>query len=318
MSYEWKKLREPLPPEEIEWRVQSSGKGSKGVWARVLAYLTARGVMNRLDAVFGPENWRNEYASGPEGGVLCGIAARVGDEWVTKWDGAPNTDIESVKGGLSDAMKRCAVQWGIGRYLYDLPVGWADVNPAGKYYDKLKSGESFRWDPPQLPDWALPGGPQQGPAHNVPAERPERPQETPEENGATEFATEPPWPPESKSERPEPPPSKPEKQSDPEGGRSGRTVAHRVLDIMEDIWEACFEGGVMDEDTFFTMITAYPERPQFENHSWPEYVAGVSEKIEKWGVEKTKKWIWRQVFELKRRYEGEPWFDGATKGVFDR
>lgn len=43
-------------------------------------------------------------------------------------DGAENTDIEPVKGGLSDAYKRAAVKWGIGRYLYDMEAAWVDVD----------------------------------------------------------------------------------------------------------------------------------------------------------------------------------------------
>ena len=49
-----------------------------------------------------------------------------------KTDGAENTDYEPVKGGLSDAMKRAASQWGIGRYLYKLGTPWVDVEFFGK------------------------------------------------------------------------------------------------------------------------------------------------------------------------------------------
>lgn len=118
------KLREPFAADEIEWRIGQAGKSNGKPWARVLAYVTNRAIMDRLDDVCGPENWQNEYRAGPEGGIVCGISIRVHrGEWVTKWDGAENTEIEGVKGGLSGAMKRAAVQWGIGRYLYDLPEG---------------------------------------------------------------------------------------------------------------------------------------------------------------------------------------------------
>jgi hypothetical protein len=75
---------------------------------------------------------------------------------VTKWDGAENTDIEAVKGGLSGAMKRAAVQWGIGRYLYDLDEGWANIHDRGRHSAKDKNNKWFKWDPPELPPWALP------------------------------------------------------------------------------------------------------------------------------------------------------------------
>lgn len=158
----FEQLSQPFPPEDIEWRVQRSGVKNNKVWAMVLAYVTNRAIMDRLDSVVGPANWRNEFAPGPGGGVVCGLSLRINDEWVTKWDGAENTDIESVKGGLSGAMKRAAVQWGIGRYLYKIENGWANVHANGSHSDAAKGDGSkkvyFKWDPPPLPAWALPEG----------------------------------------------------------------------------------------------------------------------------------------------------------------
>jgi len=153
------KLQEPFKAEDIEWRVQSAGNGARGVWARVLAYVTSRAIQNRLDDVCGPENWKNEFATGPNGGILCGISIKCGEEWVTKWDGSDNTQIEAVKGGLSGAMKRAGSQWGIGRYLYSLKEGYATISEKGKHYQGANKGKgisAFKWDPPKLPEWALP------------------------------------------------------------------------------------------------------------------------------------------------------------------
>ena len=116
-------LDEPFPEEDIRWRIQRSAMGNRGPWALVLAYVTNRAIQRRLDIVCGKEGWQNEYVSGPHGGVLCGISIKIGDEWVTKWDGADKTNVEEVKGGLSDAMKRAAVQWGVGS-----PGGGADLS----------------------------------------------------------------------------------------------------------------------------------------------------------------------------------------------
>ena len=154
-------LKKNFPPEDIEWRVQSSGKNTKGIWAMVLAYITNRAIMERLDDVCGAENWKNEFQPAPNGGTLCGLSIKINDEWITKWDGAENTDIEAVKGGLSGAMKRAGVQWGIGRYLYKLPTGWANIKTNGAHSGKAKDGTWFKWDPPQLPLWALPPGTKQ-------------------------------------------------------------------------------------------------------------------------------------------------------------
>jgi len=151
-----KKLKEPFDEKDLEWRVQQSGEKNGKFWAMVLTYISNRAVQDRLDDVCGPENWKNEFAPAPDGGVMCGLSIRVGDEWITKWDGAENTQIESVKGGLSGAMKRAGVPWGIGRYLYKLDANFAEVSPNGKYSSKTKDGKWFKWNPPRLPAWALP------------------------------------------------------------------------------------------------------------------------------------------------------------------
>lgn len=158
-------LRVPFQSKDIEWRVQRSGmKNGKG-WVQATPYINARAVQDRLDDVCGPNNWRNEYQAGPAGGVLAGISIKVNDEWVTKWDGAGNTDVESVKGGLSDALKRAAVQWGIGRYLYKLESQYRPVEDQGDNFivvyedpkDKQRSKKMVGyWNYPLLPDWAKP------------------------------------------------------------------------------------------------------------------------------------------------------------------
>lgn len=152
----FKSLQDRFPAEEIEWRLQQAGEKNGRVWAICVPYVTNRAIQSRLDEVVGPGNWKNEFRPGPDGGVMCGLSVRVGEEWVTKWDGAENTDIEGVKGGLSGAMKRSAVQWGIGRYLYGLDETFAQVSDTGSLRGKTKDGKPFRWDPPQLPKWALP------------------------------------------------------------------------------------------------------------------------------------------------------------------
>ena len=151
-------LDEPFDPSDIEWRAQSCGKSAQGkFWVSVLAYVTNRAIMKRLDSVCGKGNWKNEYKDLPNNaGVECGISIKIDGEWVTKWDAAPNTQIESTKGGRSDAMKRAAVQWGIGRYLYALDAGWGDVTQSGDHKAKTKQNEWFKWNPPKLPSWALP------------------------------------------------------------------------------------------------------------------------------------------------------------------
>lgn len=183
-------LAKPFEAKDIEWRVGQAGdKKSGGVWAKVLAYVTNRAIMQRLDDVVGPSRWKNEFAAAPEGdGVTCGVSIYINEHlgWVTKWDGASNTDIEAIKGGLSNAMKRAAVQWGVGRYLYDLESGWAEILPDGeKGYgkNKTKDGTWFDWNPPDLPSWALPEGAKGTQSRPVQEAKPKK--EEPKQKAAT-------------------------------------------------------------------------------------------------------------------------------------
>lgn len=153
-------LMKPFKAEDIEWRIQQSGKNGDKVWAMCLAYVTNRAIMERLDDVFGIFGWKNEFMPTPHNdGVMCGISVKHNDEWITKYDGAQNTDIEAVKGGISSAMKRTAVQFGIGRYLYGLDAGFAQIvekGTAGAKYAQTKDKVAFYWVAPILPNWALP------------------------------------------------------------------------------------------------------------------------------------------------------------------
>jgi hypothetical protein len=144
------KLREPFEPSEIEWRVGSTNQTKTQGLA--LAYVTNRAIQNRLDEVFGIAGWKNEFRDWKGNGVLCGISCLIDGEWITKWDGAEETNMEATKGGLSDAMKRAGYQWGIGRYLYKLESVWVQIEQRGKSY-AIKPGCE-----PKLPAWALPKG----------------------------------------------------------------------------------------------------------------------------------------------------------------
>lgn len=118
------KLSDTFPPEAIHWRAQTVTKD--GGKALALAYLDARDVMDRLDAVCGPYGWQDSYTETASGRVICTISILSNDgDWISKSDGAGNTAVEGEKGGISDAFKRAAVKWGVGRYLYDLGNVWA-------------------------------------------------------------------------------------------------------------------------------------------------------------------------------------------------
>lgn len=130
-------LSAPFADADIEWRITATTKDkSKGL---AVPYVTNRAIQNRLDSTVGVDGWYNDYKPWPndsqskKSAQICGITIYFPEKdlWLTKWDGAENSDIEAVKGGLSDSMKRAAVQWSIGRYLYGMPQVWVKLNERG-------------------------------------------------------------------------------------------------------------------------------------------------------------------------------------------
>ena len=114
-------LKRPFPEGKIRWR--------KGGGGAELAYITARDVMDRLDDVVGVANWQTRY-SWIGDRMICSLSIRIDGEWITKSDGADDSNIEGAKGGISDALKRAAVLFGIGRYLYYKGAFDSNKNPA--------------------------------------------------------------------------------------------------------------------------------------------------------------------------------------------
>ena len=149
-------LKKPFPEPAIHWRIGSSNKrkvqretgdqNAKATKGLPLAYIDARDVMDRLDFVLGLGNWQTKYFETPKGRVMCELSCLINDKWITKTDGAGDTGTEGEKGAISDALKRAAVSFGVGRYLYGLKSEWVDLDQYGKF------------KPPSLPKWATPGG----------------------------------------------------------------------------------------------------------------------------------------------------------------
>ena len=176
MQIDWNRLSAPFAPDDIEWKPGATTRDKKKGLA--MAYVTARMVQERLDEVFTPGGWKNEFRTGPDGGVICRIYFKTGatdasgaPEWAWREDGADNTDVEAVKGGLSNAMKRAGAALGIGRYLYKLPQQWVALDDRGRFAQT-----------PRIPREYLPGASASGaPSRPAPPERsrPEPPRPAP-------------------------------------------------------------------------------------------------------------------------------------------
>lgn len=102
------KLKAPM---DYKWRIQSINDYK----AICVAYVDARDVMDRLDEVFGVGGWSDGYFEA-DGKLFCSIDIYG----VSKTDTGSESNVEADKGLVSDAFKRAAVKWGIGRFLYSL------------------------------------------------------------------------------------------------------------------------------------------------------------------------------------------------------
>jgi rad52/22 double-strand break repair protein len=71
-------------------------------------------------------------------------------EWVSRTDGGEKSQVAPFKGACSDALKRAAAQFGIGRYLYYVPNSWHSLLNDGKIFADIDSVRD------SLPEWALP------------------------------------------------------------------------------------------------------------------------------------------------------------------
>lgn len=132
-------LKAPFAPHKIKWRA-SDFRGSK---SKALLYIDARDVMDRLDEVVGINNWMTEYRD-MDTRCVCKLSIRyINDfDWVSKSDVGTQSTFEGEKGMYSDALKRAAVQHGIGRYLYDDSIlGNKSFATSDKYFTKESNEE---------------------------------------------------------------------------------------------------------------------------------------------------------------------------------
>jgi hypothetical protein len=134
--------------EEVKVKPQAFSKDktkAMAVW-----YIDARTVMERLESVVGLAGWQDEYECLPDGGVACRLRVKLGGEWVLHTDvGSPSEQEDEGdrrKAAFSDALKRAAVKFGVGRYLYRLPRQWVDYDLTKKQFVRT----------PKLPAWAAP------------------------------------------------------------------------------------------------------------------------------------------------------------------
>ena len=136
------RLNVPTPKDEIKYRPGSTFSYNDKKYARLLAYVDARYVQDKLDEILGVGNWSNSFYRDEKGILFCDITITferkdgvVGS--VSKTDCGTESNVEQQKGEVSDAFKRCAVHLGLARDLYNLP------DPKGFKYVAEMKGNKF-------------------------------------------------------------------------------------------------------------------------------------------------------------------------------
>lgn len=132
-----RKLADPEPLlSKLQIKIQTVSKTASSGLA--VGYIDARDVAERLDAVAGPDNWSDSFLVVQSEQKNWVVECRLTVAGVTKTDVGEG---DAAKDAYSDALKRAAVKFGLGRFLYDLPQVWADTNDRK---DKFLNPESVR------------------------------------------------------------------------------------------------------------------------------------------------------------------------------
>lgn len=124
------KLRLPFHPSQVTWKPGVV----KGDRALALAYADVRAYMNRLDEVCGMD-WSVAYEPWGNDRLICRVT--IGGIVRSSTGESTNESEKNEIGGTvaeAQAFKRACAMFGLGRYLYTLPTGWADFDPVSKRF----------------------------------------------------------------------------------------------------------------------------------------------------------------------------------------
>jgi hypothetical protein len=150
-----KKLSEPFDEKTIGIKVQSFSKDRSK--AMLVAYAQHTDVAARLDAV--DPTWSTRSVAVERLGDIHTVRMQLTVKGVTRENVGDGDDQKSA---YSDALKRCAMLFGVGRYLYDAEQVWVEYSEqAHKFktwtYDDYK--KALRAGQAQLPVGQAPTAP---------------------------------------------------------------------------------------------------------------------------------------------------------------
>ena len=149
----------PFPPDQVQWRVTNTTNDKKR--GQVVSYADPRAYTDRLNALFSPRGWTREYKIETMNNitrvkkgesllsgkmlVICTVTviglwshSGTGEEWADDDNGMTAADAQ--------AFKRACSCFGLGRYFYDIPAIWIDLDQNRR---PVKTPVLSAWDLPE-------------------------------------------------------------------------------------------------------------------------------------------------------------------------
>ena len=134
-------LEVPFAPDQVRWRVTNTTNDKKR--GQIVPYADPRAYTDRLNALFSPQGWTRDYKIETmnnitrikkgetivSGKVLVTCTVTIiglwshsgtGEDWADDDNGMTSADAQ--------AFKRACSCFGLGRYFYDFPVFWVDLD----------------------------------------------------------------------------------------------------------------------------------------------------------------------------------------------
>lgn len=148
MTNNMESLQAEFPFEQLGWKITHTFESNGRFFAYIAPFVDARAIQDRFDEVFGIDKWQVSYEKWGEKATKCTISVFLNERWISKEDGSEESDYNAVKGGFSNSLKRAAVLWGVGRYLYNVKPSKVELStysngPNSIYISYQKKGYYF-------------------------------------------------------------------------------------------------------------------------------------------------------------------------------
>lgn len=120
------RLAEPFPAHLVSWRAGATSRDKKR--AQALPYAEPRAYEDRLNEL-APGNWECHFRPWGESRLICELTIHgVTRSSTGEFEERDKSAIAQGTAAEAQAFKRACSKFGLGRYLYDIPLVWVDYD----------------------------------------------------------------------------------------------------------------------------------------------------------------------------------------------